>query len=324
MNYEEVEPHLISYFILSFDERRKLMKETTRNQIWYVIERVSRGTEETFYNFLKALEESQDDANHKLMIHLQQDCAKTGLSTPLCQSEMLSTNSNSMENELVLGEKPIQSPVTLKNTKIEPSSYTLKLHHGLLNQRRTEQNEPLPTASPDSPVELQNIQTPPTPSSIDSAPDSQENWVIVHAHADITYYKNLTLLMEYVCDKVAESLTGTKSVQQLFDNIVNIGVSVKLAKAVYLAADPKTATDETRAAEQQIRCSYKLLMTTLHKLQDTRHPCINIDLEPILQEIGYPNDEAVYTECSVECLIKVVEKLNQTCTPDPPSLCEIL
>ena len=304
MNYEEVEPHLISYFILSFDERRKLIKETLQNQIWYVIEKVSRGKEETFYNFLKALEESQDDANHELMIHLQQDCHKTGLSTPLCQSEMLHTISCSMDNELVLGETPIQSPLTLKNSKIKPLSYTLKLHDGLLNQRRTEQNEPLPTASPDLP-----------------AKQPQENRVIVHAHTDITHCKNLTLLMEYICDKVAESLTGTKSVQKLYDNIVSISVSIKLAKAVYLAADPKTATDETRAADEQIRCSYKLLMTTLHKLQHTRHPGINIDLEPILQSIGYSNDKVALTECNVECLIKAVEKLNKT--PGPPSLCMI-
>ena len=302
MNYEEVEPHLISYFILSFDERRKLIKETHQNQIWYVIEKVSRGTEEAFYNFLKALEESQDDANHELMIHLQQDCRKTGLSTPLCQSEMLHTISNSMENELVLGETPIQSPLTLKNSKIEPSSFTFKLHEGLLNQRRTEQNEPLPTASPDLP-----------------AKQPQENWAIVHAHTDITHYKNLTLLMEYICKKVAESLIGTKSVQQLYDNIVNISVSIKLVKAVYLAAGPNTATNETRAADEQIRWSYKLLMTTLQKLQDIRYPGINIDLEPILQSIGYSNDKVAPTECSVECLIKAVEKLNQT----PTRLCVI-
>ena len=303
MNYEEVEPHLISYFILSFDERRKLIKETHQNQIWYVIEKVSKGTEETFYNFLKALEESQDDANHELMIHLQQDCCKTGLLTPMCQSEMLHTISCSMDNELVLGETPIQSPLTLKNSKIKPSSYTLKLHEGLLNQCRTEQNEPLPTASPDLP-----------------ATQPQENGVIVHAHTDITHCKNLTLLMEYICEKVAESLIGTKSVQKLYDNIVGISVSIKLAKAVYSAADPKTATLETRAADEQIRYSYKLLMTILHKLKHTRHPGINIDLEPMLQGIGYSNDKVVLTECSVECLIKAVEKLNQR----PTRLCVIL
>ena len=318
MNYEEVEPHLISYFILSFEERRKLIKETLQNQIWYVIEKVSKGTEDTFHNFLKALEDSQDDANHKLMIHLQQARHKTGPPTPWCQSEMLNTISSSMENELVLGETPIQSPLTLKNSKFEPSSYTLK-HDGLPNLCRTEQNEPLPTASPDLPIELQNFQNPPTPSSINSASDPQQNWVIVHTHTDITYCKNLTLLMEYICKKVAECLTGTNSVQQLYHNI---SAPVKLAKAVYLAADPKTATSETRAADEQIRCSYKLLMTTLHKLQDTRHPGINIDLEPILQEIGYSDDKVVMTECSVECLIKAVEKLNQT--PGPTSLCVIL
>ena len=315
MNYEDVEPHLISYFIISFEERRKLIKKTSEDQKWYVIEKVSKGTDETFHNFLKALQESQDDANHELMIHLQQANAKTGQSTPWCQSEMLNTLSNSMQNELVFGEIPIQSPLTLKNSKTKPSSSytsTHTLHSELPN---TEQNEPLFTASPNLPAESQNFQTPPPPLS---ASDPQEDWVIVCAHTDITYCKNLTLLMEYICDKVIESLTGSdsESVQQIHDNI---SVSVKLAKAVYLAADPKIVTPETRAADEQIQCSYKLLMTILHKLQKTNHSGINIDLDPILQRIGYPTDKAVLTECSVERLIIAVEKLNQ-----PKRLCVIL
>ena len=308
MNYEEVEPYLISYFIISFEERRKLMKQTPQDQKWYVIEKVSKGTDETFHNFLKALQESQDDANHELMIHLQQANGKTGQSTPWCQSEMLNTLSNSMQNELVFGEIPIPSSLTLKNCKTErSSSYTSThtVHSGLPN------TEPLITASPNLPAESQNFPTPPPPLS---ASDPQEDWVIVYAHTDITYFKNLTLLMEYICDKVMKSLTGSdsKSVQQIHDNI---SVSVKLAKAVYLAADPKTATSETRAADEQIRCSYNLLMTILHRLQKTSHSGINIDLDPILQRIGYSTDKAVLTECSVENLIIAVEELKQPKTP---------
>jgi len=94
MNYEEAEPYLVTYDIITLDERRKLYKEKSQDQIWYVIEKVSKGTKEAFYNFLKALEESKDDANHELMIHLQ------GQSTPLCQSEMLNTPDNSIQDEL--------------------------------------------------------------------------------------------------------------------------------------------------------------------------------------------------------------------------------
>ena len=299
MNYEDVEPHLVSHFIISFEERRKLIKEMPENQKWYVIEKVSKGTEEMFHNFLKALAESQDGANHKLKIHLQQAHCKTGQSTPLCDSEMLNTLSNSMPNELVLGE--------MSKIKLSPYTLTPPLQDGLPSQCKTEQNEPLPTTSPNLPTEPQKIITSPT---INSASDPQEQqWVIVHAHTDITYYKNLTLLMEYICEKMTESLTGTDFVQQIYDNI---SVSIKLAKTVYLAADPKTATPVTRDADEQTQCSYKLLMTVLNRLQGTSHSGINIDLDPILQRIDYSTDKTVLTECSIERLIIAVEKLKQT------------
>jgi len=71
MNYEEVESHLLSHFIISFDERKDLAKETSRDQKMYIIDKVIKGTEETFCNFLKALEESEDESNHNLMTDLQ-------------------------------------------------------------------------------------------------------------------------------------------------------------------------------------------------------------------------------------------------------------
>ena len=67
MNYEDVEPHLESCYIISSDERKNLIKEVPKDQTLYVIEKVIRGTEETFKNFLKALEESKDDCNYKLL-----------------------------------------------------------------------------------------------------------------------------------------------------------------------------------------------------------------------------------------------------------------
>ena len=294
MNYEEVEPHLISHFILSFEERRKLTKETLQDQKWYVIEKMNKGTEEMFHSFLKALEESQDAANHELKIYLQQAHCKTEKLSPMYLSEMLHTLSNSMPNELVFGEMPIQSPVW-KNCKVEPSSY-ISTNSELPNQRKTEQTEPLSTASPNLPAESQNLSVPPL-LSINNTSDPQDNWVIVYAQTDLTYRKNLVLLMEYICDKVTESLTGTNSVQQIYNNM---NVSIKLAKAVYLAADPKTETSETRAADEQLRCSHKQLIKFL---QDIRYSGINIDLDPILQRIDYSTDTAVLTECSIEPLI---------------------
>ena len=249
MNYEEAEPYLVTYDIITLDERRKLYKEKSQDQIWYVIEKVSKGTKEAFYNFLKALEESKDDANHELMIHLQ------GQSTPLCQSEMLNT--------------PDPSPPLRIND----------------------------TAS-DAEVDWVVVHAP---------PDEEVDWVVVHAQTDIKYNKNLALLMEHICNKITGFLTGTTYAQQIYECLI---VPIKLAKEVYSQVDPQTeATCTMTAADEQIRCSYKLLMEILQKKSNSG---INIDLHPILQEIGYSNDEAVLTDCSIECLIIAVEKLNQT------------
>ena len=277
MNYDDAEAHLISNFIISITERSKLANEKYQDKIWYVIEKVSKGTRETFYSFLKALKNSENDANHQLMIHLQ------GQSTPLCQSEMLNTLGNSTQNELVFG-----SPTNC----IIPSSYS---------STSTLSNRPLSNASP------QNVQSPPSLLPIDgTASDEEKDWVIVLAQTDTTYNKNLALLMEHICNKITEFLTGTTYAQQVYEGIT---VPIKLAKEVYLQADPQTAATCAVTADEQIRCSYKLLMKILQKISNSG---INIDLHPILQELGYAKDEAVSTDCSIEDLIIAVERLNQT------------
>ena len=113
MNYEPIEAHLLSYHIISFDDRKDLTNKNCRDQKLYIIEKVVKGTEETFHNFLKALEECADDSNHELMLHLQQDQMKEEL-PPLCQSETLNTPYGSMTDELVLGEMSFQPQSSLK------------------------------------------------------------------------------------------------------------------------------------------------------------------------------------------------------------------
>lgn len=300
MNYEDVEPYLLSYFIISLHERSNLVKEAPRDKKLYVIEKVFKGTEETFKNFLRALEDSQDDCNHQLMIHLQQAQQEGGQSTPMCLSEMLHTLSCSMQSELVFGETPIQSPVIWMNAKTKPSS-NIPSRNRLPHHCTTEQERPLSTASP-------NYQT--SPLSINSAPDSQDDsWVVVHAEAsNITYSTNLALLMEYICNKLKEALAGTKCVQQIHSNV---SIPVKLAKAVYLEADPNRATQATRAADTQIQQSYKLLMKILEQLKEPSYPDINIDLNPILKRIGHSPDKVILSNYNIEGLILAVEELNQ-------------
>ena len=286
MNYEEAEPYLVTYDIITLDERRKLYKEKSQDQIWYVIEKVSKGTKEAFYNFLKALEESKDDANHELMIHLQ------GQSTPLCQSEMLNTPDNSIQNELVFGMSPTGC--------ITPSSHTSTSPISLSPQNFQSPSPPLRINDIASDAEVDWV-------VVHALPDEEVDWVVVHAQTDVKYNKNLALLMEHICNKITGFLTGTTYAQQIYECLI---VPIKLAKEVYSQVDSQTeATCTTTAADEQIRCSYKLLMEILQKKSNSG---INIDLHPILQEIGYSNDEAVLTDCSIECLIIAVEKLNQT------------
>ena len=297
MNYEEVEPHLISQYIISFDERRDLIKETSRDQKMYIIDKVIKGTEETFRNFLKALEDSEDESNHNLMIHLQHAHQIKGRTTPWCESEMLNTLSSSMQDELVLGESPIHCALTRTNSKSSYSS-THSLHSGVQNQSRREQERTTVI------------------SELDYSQD--DTWVLVYSQTNITHSKNLTLVMEYICDKITDTLTETNSI---FTEVHNISLSIKLSKSVYLAADPETATDVTRAADDQIQQSYKLLMKVLQKLQRASHPRISIDLDPILQKINYSPDKIILSECSIESLIQAVKKLNQ---PNTHKSCVIL
>ena len=70
LNYEAIEAHLITYFIISFDERKDLTSKTSREIKLFVIEKVVKGNEETFNNFLKALEECEDVSNHQLMLKI--------------------------------------------------------------------------------------------------------------------------------------------------------------------------------------------------------------------------------------------------------------
>ena len=306
MNYDDVLPHLLTYYILSYPEHNNLESEKPQNKKLYVIEKVHKGTEETFKNFLKALQEAKDDSNNKLMIYLQQAYDEGGQSTPLCQSEMLNTLNSSTETELVFGgDTPIQSPVTCINN-FEPSSYN-PVHNGLPHHYTTVQQ--IPTASP-------NIHT--SPLSINNALDLQDNsWVIVHAQTNnVTYYKNLVLLMEYISDKLKEALEGTRCVRQIHRSI---SVPVKVVKAIYLPANPIRATDVTRAADDQVRELYKTLMDILKQLQEPGYPDINIDLNPILRRIGYSPEIVMLGDCNMESLILAIEKLKQA-----TNLCVIL
>ena len=306
MNYDDVVPYLLTYFILSYPEHNNLSKAKDQEKILYVIEKVHKGTDDTFKNFLKALQDAKDNCNNQLMIHLQQAYNEGGQSTPLYQSEMLNTINSSTEMELVFGgDTPIQSPVIFTN-RYEPSSYN-PIRNGSPDHYTTEQQ--IPTTSP-------NVQT--SPLTINNTSDSQDNsWVMVHGQTNnITYYKNLTLLMEYISDKLKEALEGTNCVRQIRRNV---SVPLKVVKTVYLAANPNRATDATRAADNQIQELYKTLMDILEQLQDSKYPDINIDLNPILRTIGYSPDIVMLSECNMENLILAVDKLKQ-----PTSLCVIL
>ena len=296
MNYEEVESYLLSYFIISFDERKDLANKPSRDQKMYIINKVIKGTEETFCSFLKALEESEDESNHNLMTHLQHDHQAKGRITPWCESEMLNTfSSSSMQDELVFGE----SPLTLTSSKTSHSSL-YSLHSGTLNQSKME---------------------PERARSIASSED--HSWTMVYPYANITYSKNLTLVMEYICVKIMDSLTETNSVKPIFTDLRNISLSIKLPKKVYLAADPETVTDVTRAADDQIRQSYKLLIKALQKLQSTNHN-IHINLNQILQTINYSSDKITLSECNIESLIQAVDNLNQASRATTHKHCVII
>ena len=315
MNYEPVEAHLLSYHIISYDDRKDLTNKTCKDQKLYIIEKVIKGTEEMFHNFLKALEECEDDSNHELMVHLRQDKAKEE-PQPLCQSETLNTPFGSPIDELVLGEMslPAQSSLKRRCSRSEtsvPSKHPL--HNGLPNQYKTKM-EKLTLST-----ETLHCQRPSMPMNAvsDTLELSSDSWVDVCPQTNITYYKNLTLVMEYICDKVIESLTGTNCVQSTFTPLHNVKISIDLPKEVYLAADPKTITPATRAADEQIKQPYKDLVKILQKLQGTSYPRININLDPVLKRIHYSPNKIMVTEYSIDYLIQAVKKLNQATTSKP-------
>jgi len=199
---------------------------------------------------------------------------------------MLNTLSSSLiQDELVFGE----SPLTRNSSKTSYSSI-YSLHSGTLNQSKMEQERARSIAS-----------------------SEDYSWTMVYPHANITYSKNLSFVMEYICAKIMDSLTETNSVKPIFAEIHSISLSIKLPKEVYLAADPETVTKATKAADDQIRQSYKLLIKALQKLQSTNHN-INIDLNQILQTINYSSDKITLSECNIESLIQAVDNLNQATT----------
>ena len=302
LNYEPIEAHLLAYMIISYDDRKDISNKNCKEQKLFIIEKVIKGTEETFHNFLKALEECEDDSNHELMLHLKQHQIEEKIS-PLSQSEMLNTPCGSMTDELVFGEMSFQPQPSLirSNSKSETLASIQQP-----SQRNTKTRPTMPMNTvPDG----QNI--------LESSSDS---WVVVYPQTNITYCKNLTLIMEYICDKVIETLIGTNCVQPTLTQIHNVSVSIKLPKEVYLAADPKTITPATRAADEQIKQPYNNLMKILPKLQ-RNHPRINIDLYPILQRIRYSPNHMTLSDCSINNLIQTVDKLNQPTTNRP---CTIL
>jgi len=315
MNYEEAEPNLLSYFIISYDERKNLMRESRDQKLYYIIEKVIRGTEETFNNFLKALEESRDDSNYKLMVHLQQAHQKKEEESFLSLSEMSNTPCGSMRNELVFGEMSFQPQSSLQyisktESKASSCNATHALHSGLPNQYTTKTEKTMLTASlnfqrSSSPINI-------TSGSLNCLELSSDSWVVVYTQTNITYNKNLTFVMEYICEKVTDSLTGTNCVQSTFTQLHNLKFSIRLPKEVYLAADPEVETAATRAADDQIQQTCKELIKLLHRLQSTSYPRINIDLSPILKRICYTPNKAILSEYSIESLIQAVEKLNQT------------
>ena len=312
-NYEPIEAHLLTYMIISYDDRKDIANKNCKEQKLYIIEKVIKGTEETYHNFLKALEECEDDSNHELMLHLKQYQIEEEIS-PVSQSEMLNMPCGSMTDELVLGEMsfPPQFSLIRSNSRSESQGSIQQP-----NQHSTKTT--LGTKS-------LNLQRPAMP--MNTAPDGQnvlesfsDSWVIVYPQTNITYCKNLTLIMEHICDKVIETLMGTNCAQSTLTQIHNVSVSIKLPKEVYLAADPKTITPVTRAADEQIKQPYNNLMKILPKLQRRNHLRINIDLNPILQRIRYSPNHMTLSDCSINSLIQAVDKLNQPTTNRP---CTIL
>ena len=305
LNYEAVEAHLLTFNIISFDERRDLTNKTSREQKFFVIEKVIKGTEETFNNFLKALQECDDNVNHDLMLHIQQD-HKTEEVSPkehYCTSECLNTPCGSMTDELVFGEMSFQAQFSLQgNNKTETKVFSCNtkyaLHNGQPNQHKTEAARPVPTV-PKLPVDTaQNVL------------ELSDSWVIVSSQTSIKYYKNLSFVMAHICDNLIESLAGTNCVQSTCTQLNNVNISVKLLKEIYSAADPKTATPITQAADIQIKLSYKELMKILQKLQSKSHPRININLDPILKKIQYTPNQVVSSDHSIEGLVHIVNRLN--------------
>ena len=313
LNYEAVEVHLLSLNIISFDERRDLTNKTSREQKLFVIEKVSKGTEETFNNFVKALQESEDNANYELMLHIQQSHKKedTSLKEHYCMSESLNTPCGSMTDELVFGEMSFQAQFSLKGnnkteTKILSCNTKYAIHNGLPNQSTKRPVPTIPKPEVDTAPHLQNI--------FESSSDS---WVFVCSQTNITYNKSLSLLMAHICDNVIESLAGTNCVQSTCTQLNNINVSIKLLKEIYSEADPKTETPTTQAADIQIKQSYKELMKILHKLQSKSHPRIIINLDPIMKKIHYTPNQVIVSDHSIEGLIHIVNKLNHGATNWP-------
>ena len=124
LNYEAIEAHLITYFIISFDERKDLTSKTSWEIKLFVIEKVVKGNEETFNNFLKALEECEDVSNRQLMLKIQQDHKKEELAPtePLHLPEALNTPYGSMGDELVLGEMSFQPQLSLQGSNSKTAS----------------------------------------------------------------------------------------------------------------------------------------------------------------------------------------------------------
>lgn len=313
MNYEEVEPYLLSNFILSFAERKDLAKESSQKQRFYVIEKVTQGTEETFKSFLKALEQCQDDSNHQLMLYLQQAHKEEEMESLLSKSEMQNTPCGSMANELVLGDMSFQpqSSFQCSTSKNESKTFTKYASHSGPSQYDTKIEKPLLST-----VSL-NHQGPSSPMNITSDPQKKlelsESWVVVQPHTSIPYSKILTLLMEYICDEVMSSLMGSSCVQSTFTQLNNISSSLKLPKEVYLAANPSIPTPATRAADDQIKQAYKELLKILHRLHNPSYPRVNINLDTIIKRINYSRSSNHITliECDIENLIQAVNKLNQ-------------
>ena len=120
---------------------------------------------------------------------------------------------------------------------------------------------------------------------------------------------NLTLVMEYICEKVIDFMTENQSTTT---EIHNVSVSIKASKDFYMETDPTKVTRATISMDGLTQQSYENLMKVLQGLQKRkRRANIYINLDPILQRIHYSQETSTR---SIECLIKAVETLNQTAT----------